>query len=91
LLNYDTPENIATGKYEYDMVTGVSGGSINALAIAGWKKGDENNLVEWLTNAWRNLSTKNVFHLWSGMHPIEKGIFEETGVLDDAPLNDKMN
>lgn len=91
LLNYDTPENIATGKYEYDMVTGVSGGSINAIAFAGWKKGDEKNLADWLTEAWRHLHTKDVFKLWSGWDPIRKGLFEESGVLDDGPLTNKMN
>ena len=36
-------------KYKYDIVTGVSAGSINALGVAAWPIGDENALVEWLS------------------------------------------
>ena len=36
LANYGTASD-----YEYDVLTGVSAGSINAAAMAGWKKGSE--------------------------------------------------
>jgi hypothetical protein len=91
LLNEDTPEEVATGKYAWDAVTGVSGGGINAVAIGAWPKGGEKDLVEWLATAWASLHTKEVFTLWSGLDPIGKGIFEETGVVDDSPLMTYLN
>jgi hypothetical protein len=90
LLNDDTPEQVATGKYVYDAVTGVSGGGINALAIAAWPKGEEKELVDWLSTTWAALHTKEVFTLWPGLDPIGHGIFDETGVVDDAPLLVKL-
>ena len=78
LINHDDPT-----KYEYDMVTGLSGGSINALGIAGFPKGTEKEMVDWLTEHWRTLHTKEVFHLWKKWDPIIHGITEETGVFDD--------
>ena len=45
LLNYDDQDLVSAGKYIYDSVSGVSGGSINAMAIAAWPKGDEKNMV----------------------------------------------
>ena len=40
LINYGTPSD-----YEYDVVTGVSVGSINALFLAGYPKGQEVQMV----------------------------------------------
>jgi len=90
LLNEDTPEQVATGKYAYDAVTGVSGGGINALAIAAWPKGGEKELVDWLSTTWKSLHTSEVFTLWSGYDPLGKGLFHESGVVDDAPLLVKL-
>jgi predicted acylesterase/phospholipase RssA len=73
------------------MVTGLSGGSINALGVAGFPKGTEKEMVEWLTDHWRSLHTKDVFHLWDKWDPIIHGIFKESGVFDDHPLSVLMN
>lgn len=34
LVNYGTPSD-----FDYDVLTGVSAGSINAMALAGWESG----------------------------------------------------
>jgi predicted acylesterase/phospholipase RssA len=36
-------------KYRYDVVSGVSAGSINALGVAAWEIGKEEGLVEFLS------------------------------------------
>ena len=43
---------------EYDVVTGVSAGSINTGAMIVFDKGKEGTLVEFLSNAWEHLSSK---------------------------------
>jgi predicted acylesterase/phospholipase RssA len=48
MLNADTDKT----KYEYDVVTGVSVGSINAAGVALHDKGDEMNLIEFLSECW---------------------------------------
>lgn len=39
-------------KYEYDVVTGVSAGSINTGAVSLFKPGDEVNMVQFLSDTW---------------------------------------
>jgi predicted acylesterase/phospholipase RssA len=74
LINYDKAEDVDNGKYAYDMVTGVSGGSINALGIATFPKGTEREMADWLSKAWRGLKTSEVFKLWDTWFPIYHGI-----------------
>ena len=38
--------------FEYDVVTGVSAGSINALAVSAFEIGDEVNMVQWISDIW---------------------------------------
>lgn len=56
MLNEGNPAD-----YEWDVVTGVSAGSINTSAIAGWNKGEETEMVSWLSDLWKNLRTDDVW------------------------------
>ena len=38
--------------FEYDVITGVSAGSINALAASVFEIGDEVTMVNWLSDTW---------------------------------------
>ena len=38
--------------FKWDVVTGVSAGSINTLALAAYEVGDELNASEWMTSLW---------------------------------------
>ena len=38
--------------FRYDVVTGVSAGSINALAFSAFEIGDELNFTEWISETW---------------------------------------
>jgi len=60
LLNYGVASD-----YTYDVVTGVSAGSINAAAMAGWKVGDEFKCVQWLSDMWKNLSSPDIWQDWT--------------------------
>jgi NTE family protein len=46
---------------EYDAVTGVSAGSINAFAVMLHEIGQEEKLVNFLSDAWSHLQTKDVW------------------------------
>lgn len=91
LIKYDNQTEVDNGKYTYDTVTGVSGGSINALTIAAWPKGKERDMIEYVSDKWRTLKTSQVFTLWDAKDPIIDGIFNESGIFNDAPLRDLMN
>ena len=57
LINTDTDK----AKYEYDVVTGVSAGAINTGAVSVFGKGQESEMVEWLTEKWQQLGDDSVF------------------------------
>ena len=50
LTHYGDPND-----FKYDVVTGVSAGSINAITLAGWPIGREKEWTESLTDLWRTL------------------------------------
>ena len=45
-------------KYEYDVVTGISAGAINAAGVSLFKKGNELEMVSKISEFWQNLSDK---------------------------------
>ena len=51
-------------QYNYDVVTGVSIGSINSALLALWQIGNERNATEWLSETWNNLRTGDVYEHW---------------------------
>lgn len=67
---------------QYDVVTGVSAGSINTFAVALHEKGDEANMVEFMQKAWEGVDDSQVYKMW----PNVTDFMHESGVLDDSPL-----
>jgi len=51
--------------FAYDVVTGVSAGSINTLAFAGWEIGKEVEMAAWISDLWKNLKTSDVWQDWT--------------------------
>jgi predicted acylesterase/phospholipase RssA len=50
-LYYNTPEEERT-KFSYDVVTGVSAGSINTSWVSLFAPGDEANMLQYMTEQW---------------------------------------
>lgn len=48
----------------YDVITGVSVGSINAMAIALHEKGNEKAAIDWMINLWGQLQASNIYTNW---------------------------
>lgn len=71
---------------QYNVVTGVSAGSINALAMMIYGIGEENQMVEFLNTSWRITSQKDVFHQWPGGYA-EGLLFKPSLVNNDPELN----
>jgi predicted acylesterase/phospholipase RssA len=69
---------------EYDVVTGVSAGSINAYATVLHAIGKEGDLVEWMFNQWSTLTSSDVYKEWNC--EIIDALLVKSGILDDSPL-----
>jgi predicted patatin/cPLA2 family phospholipase len=68
----------------YDVIAGVSVGSLNGSGLAAYEPGDETNAAEWIYGVWHDLSNNDVFSSWPG--GILEGIFEEQGIFDNTNL-----
>ena len=69
---------------EYDVVSGVSAGSFNTLGVAAFKKGDEENMLEWLIKMWTSLKESDIFERYP--EGIVRAIFDEPSLLTTKPL-----
>ena len=79
MLNYGNPSD-----FEWDVVTGVSAGSINTIYTAGYKVGDEANMAQNLSDLWKNLHSSDVWKDWT----LGKvwGATAKQGAVDNSPL-----
>jgi len=57
-------EQTDKSKFAYDLVSGVSAGSINAGALSMFEKGDEGNAFSILSDTWANAKTENIYKSW---------------------------
>lgn len=80
--NLKAPDN------QYDVISGVSVGSINALGYSQFAKGDEENAAIFMRNLWKNLTNDDVWKWWSTLNKAE-GLNKE-GLLDNSPLYNYM-
>jgi len=68
----------------YDVITGVSAGSMNACGLGLFAPEDTTNASEFVFGIWNSISIPNVFKLWPG--GIFEGLFKKSGVVDTSPL-----
>jgi predicted acylesterase/phospholipase RssA len=81
----DELESIDT---QYDVVSGVSVGSLNGAAISLFPKGEEQEFKEFIMDIWHSVKTSTVFKLWPG--GIKEGIFDRIALFDNEPLKDLL-
>ena len=58
-LNYGNPDD-----FKYDVLSGISAGSINAIALAAWEIGKETEAAQWVSDLWKNLHNSDVWKRW---------------------------
>jgi predicted acylesterase/phospholipase RssA len=82
-------ENVPNGETQWDVVTGVSVGSMDAAAIAIFEIGKEKEAAEYLIDNWRNIKGKgDIYENWWG-GPLD-GLFFKTGLYSTSPLKKKL-
>jgi predicted acylesterase/phospholipase RssA len=72
-------------QFEYDVITGISAGTLNLAAIASFAKGDEVNMLQQLSDLWSHITQNNLYSQWAPAGMVT-GIANRSGVLNTAPL-----
>jgi predicted acylesterase/phospholipase RssA len=72
---------------EYDIITGVSAGALNAFALSMFPKGQEAEMADFLYNTWFNLSDASVF---TENKPLAYSLFFGKSLLNNDNLRDTV-
>jgi predicted acylesterase/phospholipase RssA len=77
----DAPDN------QYDVIVGVSVGSINAFGYGVFGKGEELKAADFMQSKWLGLTTDKIWQFWNKLPfwDIFQGIFEP-GLVNDQPM-----
>ena len=78
LTHYGNPED-----FKYDVITGISGGSINTGMISLFDIGDEVNASEKIAEIYTTLNNSMLFREWEG--GLVDGLLFHAGILDNTP------
>jgi len=81
LVNLLEPEDIA-----YDVLTGVSAGSLNACGLSAFAPNEGPEASEFIFGLWNSISSSDIFTMWP--KGILNGIFEQKGAVNNRPLID---
>ena len=77
LAHYGNPED-----YHYDVISGVSAGSINTAGLAGWAPEDIVEMTEYMSDVWLGLTNSDVWN--ERPDPYVQIPLGEPSLLDDS-------
>ena len=78
LLHNGNPED-----YNWNVVSGVSAGSINAALLSPWEIGDEVAASEYLTDKWLSLNNDDIYQQWT--LGIANALIDKPSLYDTSP------
>ena len=80
-------KNLPKEEVQYDVISGVSVGSLNGFAVASHEKGDEEAMAKYIIKTWKDLKTSDLFTYWGGSK-IEsiRGFWDKPSFLDNSPM-----
>jgi predicted patatin/cPLA2 family phospholipase len=84
LVNLLDPEEVA-----YDVLTGVSAGSMNACGLGAFAPNEGVEASEFVFGLWNSIKSSDVFGMWP--KGIIDGLFNQEGILNNKPLIDFVN
>lgn len=73
-------------EYQYDAVSGIAGGAINAALFSSFPKGQEIDASARVEKFWLNAASSTLYKNWFG--GILQGLTLEGGLYNSAPLKD---
>ena len=69
---------------EWDVITGVSVGSINAAALSLHEIGKEREAVDWMVKLWKTFGQSDIYKKWP--FGLAQGWLFEEGIWDNSPV-----
>jgi predicted acylesterase/phospholipase RssA len=72
---------------EYDIITGVSAGALNAFGLSLWPQGQEAEMADFLYDVWMNITDSGVFTV---NKPLAYSLLFEKSILNNDPLRDTV-
>lgn len=85
-------KHLPASEVQYDVISGISVGSLNGLYIATYAKGDEKNMAENLLALWRNIKRENVYKPWHGFYiTVIEAFFNQPSLFDNSPLKQSLD
>jgi predicted acylesterase/phospholipase RssA len=80
-------ESSDPSEVQYDVVSGVSIGSINGAFLAGFAKGEEKAATENMLSHWRTLTQDKIYKDWPWGGPV-RGLLQKTALYDSSPFRE---
>ena len=78
-------ESLPAADVAWDVVTGVSTGSLNTFGVAQFAPGDEKAMVDYIQSIWLNIgSSSSIFVEWPG--GLAAGLLTKPSLYDTSPL-----
>jgi predicted acylesterase/phospholipase RssA len=83
-------DNLKSGETEWDVVTGISVGSLNGIALASYELGKEKDAAEFLKSIWKNLKgNTDIYQNW-WLGPLY-GLLYKNSIYDTTPLRNLLD
>jgi len=74
---------------QYDVISGISVGSLNGATFSTFAKGEEKDFKEFVMDVWHSVNFSTVFKMWPG--GIEEGVYNRSAFVDNTPLSDLIH
>jgi hypothetical protein len=82
-------DNLPAEEVQYDVITGISVGSVNAGGMGQFAKGDEKNMIDFLLNVWLNVTASDIYQNWP--YGIIEGLLYKSSLYDASPESDFLS
>jgi len=80
-------DNSDPAEVQYDIVSGVSIGSINGALLAGYPKGQEQEATDYMEETWKTLTRQNVYKEWP-WGGVARGLLFKSSLFDSSPFRE---
>ena len=79
-------ESYDASEVNYNAISGISGGAVNAVILANYEAGQEATAAERMSTFWKSASNSELYKNWLG--GIAEGLLIKGGLYNDAELKD---
>jgi predicted acylesterase/phospholipase RssA len=77
-------QNLPAADIQYDIISGVSVGGLNAFLLSFFPVGQESQAADFLVQTWESIASADIYEQWPG--GVSEGLLDETGVFNTAPF-----